>query len=182
MRFHWSSIVIVVCAMPPTSPAGEKADRPLTKAKVGDFAVCKMTRSFQGKDVEMIIKRTVTAKTEKELTVQSDITAGGRTVREEDQKIDLATPLDSPNAITNSFFKRKETWEKTGAGAERIKVSGKTYDCTCISGKGGDGPLTHFQIKVWFGKSVPFWGLLKWESKSTVINVLMEITESGSVK
>ena len=65
MRIRLLSLVIVLCAMPLISPAGEKADNPFKKAKIGDYLVYKMTTSVNGKEVEQSKKQTVTAKTKR---------------------------------------------------------------------------------------------------------------------
>src|SRR4051794_23419464 len=95
MRFHWFSLVLILCALPLISPAGEKkADNPFKKAKIGDYVVYKMTTSANGKAVEQSRKQTVTAKNEKELTMQNAVTTGGKTVNDKDIKIDLTKPYD----------------------------------------------------------------------------------------
>ena len=43
MRFFWFSLVFALCAMPLISPAGEKADNPFKKAKVGDYVITQCT-------------------------------------------------------------------------------------------------------------------------------------------
>jgi hypothetical protein len=138
MRIRLLSLVIVFCAMPLISPAGEKADNPFKKAKIGDYVVYKMTMSVNGMDNEVSIKHTVTAKNEKEVTMQTVNTFDfmGKTVNkaDKDQKIDLTKPLDP---VTYSLKIGK--WEKTGEGKEKIKVGDKTYDCTWVSYKGATG-------------------------------------------
>jgi hypothetical protein len=184
MRFHWFSLVIVICAMPLVSPAGEPADHPFKKAKIGDYVLYKATTSFNGMDREMIVKHTVSAKSEKEATMQTITTYEfmGKTVNkaEPDVKIDLTTPFDS---ITDNLKKGK--WEKTGNGKEKIKVGDKTYDCTWATAKREDvrdGKKTETEIKIWSAKSVPLTGVVKREVKSAGINQRMEITGSGSAK
>ena len=108
MRIRLLSLVIVFCAMPLISPAGEKADNPFKKAKIGDYVVYKMTTSANGKEVEQSMKKTVTAKNEKELTMQTAVTTVGKTVNDRDTKIDLAKPYDLKADITAAI--KKENW------------------------------------------------------------------------
>src|ERR1017187_9934054 len=107
MRFRLLSLVIVLCAMPVISPAGEKADNPLKKAKIGDYAVYKHTLSVNGKDTETSIKHTVAAKDEKEVTIQNAVTLGGITTPQKDKKIDLTKPYD-PTAAVSARLNRSE--------------------------------------------------------------------------
>jgi hypothetical protein len=187
MHFHWFLLVIVFCAMPLTSPAGEKADNPLKKAKIGDYVAYKMIATLDGKDKEVSVKSTVSAKNDKELTAETAITYEfmGKTVNktDKDTKIDLTKPYDQIGAIAH--YLKEGKWEKTGDGKEKIKVGDKTYDCTWIYAKGvgdADGVKTEVKAKLWFDKSVPLWGLVKWEIKSNKINMRLEITGYGSAK
>jgi hypothetical protein len=183
MRIRLLSLVIVFCAMPLISPAGEKADNPFKKAKIGDYVVYKVTTSANGKEVEQSKKQTVTAKNEKELTMQTAVTWGGKTVNDKDTKIDLTKPYDMVADFAAGF--QKEKWKKTGDGKEKVKVGDKTYDCNWIAFKGVVevlGDKSDSEIKVWVAKSVPLGGLVKMEIKSGLTSIRTEITESGGAK
>lgn len=175
MRFL--SLVIVLCALPLMSRAGEKADNPLKNAKVGDYAVYTNTTSENGKDTLSSVKKTVIATSEKELTVRTEITAGGKILEKTDIKIDLTKPYDLLADMTAPGQK----WEKIGAGKEKVKIAAKTYDCTWISGKGEDGNKIKFEFKIWSDKSVVF-GVVKVEMKSADFKLRHEITESSIAK
>src|ERR1017187_3679159 len=166
MRFHWFSLVIVLCAMPLISPAGEKkADNPFKTAKIGDYIAYKVTSSVDGKDIGMFsIKRTVTAKNEKELTLQTASTVADKSFpAKEAKKFDLTKPYDPIAAKTAEF---KEGKLITGEGKEKVKIGDKTYDCTWISYKGVVDKKLEVEGKFWFDKSVPLTGLVKWEVRS----------------
>ena len=183
MRFHWFALVLVLCAIPLVSPAGEKAENPFKKAKIGDYVAYKVTTSANGKEVEQSMKKTVTAKNEKELTMQTAVTTGDKTVNDKDTKIDLTKPYDLGADITAAI--KKENWKKTGDGKEKVKVGDKTYDCTWFSGKGVVevlGDKIDSEIKIWVNKSVPLGGMVKMETKSGPTSIRMEVTGFGSAK
>ena len=176
MRFL--SLVIVLSALPLMSLAGEKADNPLKNAKIGDYAVYTNTASENGKDAESTtVKKTVIATSDKEVTVRTEITAGGKTLEKNDTKIDLTKAYDPIADMTAPGQK----WEKIGAGKEKIKIGAKNYDCTWITGKGEDGKKIAYHFKIWTDKSVPF-GVVKVEMKSADFKLRHELTESGNAK
>jgi hypothetical protein len=178
MRLHLVSLVFVVCALPLISPAGEKADHPLKKAKIGDYAVYTNTASENGKDSESVtVKKTVVARSDKDVTVRVEITAGGKTVQKNDNKIDLTKPYDPIAEMTAPGQK----WEKIANGKEKIKIGAKSYDCTWISGKGTDAKKIEYEFKIWTDMSVPF-GVVKMETKAADFKLRHELIESGSAK
>ena len=177
MRFLLLSFVIVLGALPLMSPAGEKADHPLKKAKVGDYVVYTNTTSEKGVTESTSVKKTVVAIGEKDVTVRMEITAGGKSVEKKNIKIALTKPYDPIAEMTDPGQK----WEKIGAGKEKIKIGAKTYDCTWISGKGTDAEKIEGEFKIWTDKSMPF-GVIKMEMKSADFALRHELTESGSTK
>ncbi len=189
MRFHLLSLVIVLCAMPLISPAGEKADNPLKKAKIGDYVVYKGTSSADGKDTEVLMKSTVIAKDEKALTTQTAFIIEGKTVNAgKPTKTDLNKPFD-PVAFHTADLKGIGKWEKTGEGNEKVKIGEKTYDCNWISVKGAGeagGAKIEVKIKVWTDNSAPLSGMVKMETETKIaqgnVRIRAEITESGSAK
>ena len=181
MRIRLLSVVMIVCVAPLAAPAQEKMENPYKNAKIGDYVGYKMTTSAAGKDFEMSMKQTVSAKSDTEVTLKTDVMFMGNALPSMDTKIDLTKPFNFADAVTKG--KTKGKFEKTGEGKEKIKVGDKTYDCTWITGKvaaEAKGMKIDSDVKVWMSKSVPMSGMVKLEMKSTQFNVSMEITESGS--
>lgn len=163
-HFRFLSLVVLLCAMPLMSPAGDKkVENPFKKAKIGDHVMYKITSSVNGKDDEIIAGHTVTAKNDKEVTVRTVWTSVNGTVT--DKKIDLTKPYDEVTAHSFSPVK----WEKTGEGKEKVKIGDKTYNCNWISGKGiGEfgGTKEELKFKIWIDNSEPLSGMVKMEMET----------------
>jgi hypothetical protein len=168
----------------PTDKPAATEENPFKKAKVGDYAEYKMTTSIGGLNIEGTIKNTVSEKTEKEATLKTTVTAGGQELPGQESKIDLSKPYD-PNSTTGLPKGDEVKVEKISDGKEKIKIGGKEYDCTWekskIKGK-ANGVDLDAEVKVWTCKTVPLGGMVKMEMKSEVINMTMELTETGSKK
>ncbi len=159
-------------------------ENPYKKAKVGDWAEYKMTTSIGGLNLEGTVKNEVTAKTEKEATMKTTVMAGGQELPGQETKIDLTKPFD-PSSTTGLPKGDEVKVEKISDGKEKIKIGGKEYECTWekskVKGK-ANGVDLDAEVKVWMCKSVPLGGMVKMEMKSEVINMSMELTETGSKK
>jgi hypothetical protein len=183
MRIRLLAFALIVCLAPLAAPAQEKGDNPFKTAKVGDYVAYKMTTSVMGKDLAMDMKQTVSAKDDAEVTLKTAITFMGNALPAQTTKIDLTKPYDPATAAIQGNKQGK--FEKTGEGKDKIKVGGKTYECTWLAGKvvaDVKGQKIESDVKLWFTKSVPLSGLLKMEIKSNLANVQMELSDSGSAK
>jgi hypothetical protein len=172
----------IICLVPLASPAQENNHNPFRNAKVGDYVAYKQTTMFLGKNIEISMRETVTAKNDKELTLRTTGTVSGTALPSHDAKIDLTKPYDPATAMTQADPTSK--FEQTGAGKEKIKIGDKTYDCAWIAGKQFDKGGKHTtDVKIWFSKSVPLTGRVKVETKSTFGEVTKrEIAGWGSQK
>src|SRR5262245_60059875 len=100
-------------------------DNPYKNVKVGDFTTYKMTTKVAGMDITGTIVQTVTAKSDKEVTIK----AGGKVsfmgkdidIPEQEQKIDITKPYD-PTKIGGALPAGTDVKvEKGKEGKEKIK-------------------------------------------------------------
>jgi hypothetical protein len=170
MRVLWCSIAILACLVPFPVRGQEKNDNPLKNAKIGDFAVYKVTLKADDRIIEGTVKKQVTAKSDTEVTLTLTSTEMGKPRSPETQKFDLTKPYD-PLTVMG----RAHKFEKTGDGKEKLKVGNKSYDCSWVSGK----QINDTNVKVWYAKSVLVLGIVKVDFHGIF---LMELTESGNAK
>jgi hypothetical protein len=171
MRVPWWSVAIVVClASFPVVGQDKKSDHPLKNAKVGDFAVYKVTLIADDKKIEAIVKEQVIIKSDSEVTLKLTTTEMGKPREPETQKVDITKPY---NPLT--VMGRAHTFEKTGDGKEKLKIGDKSYDCNWITGK----QVNDTKVKVWCSKSVPVRGIVKVDFQGIFI---VELTDSGNTK
>jgi hypothetical protein len=181
MRITCVASLAVTLVLSVGALAEEKAEHPFKDAKVGDYVTYKITFSIKGKDDEGSVKQTVAAKTDKEVTLRSVITPGEG--QETTQTIDLTKPYDPVAFLLHSDNFAK--FSKSGEGDEKVKVGDKTYECHWIAGKvtpAAGGLKVEADVKVWFSKSVPLFGMVKMESKGEQTGMHMELTGSGHGK
>jgi hypothetical protein len=182
MQFRTWPLAALLMFLPMVSHGQGKGDNPYKDAKVGDYVSFKMSTSVMGKDLQMTMKQTVTAKSDTEATVKTAVSFMEMELPGQTTKIDLTKPFDVAAAATQG---KKGTFEKKGEGKEKVKVGDKSYDCTWISGKvvaDNKGMKIESDVKFWISKSVPLSGLVKMEMKSNIANVNMELTGSGNEK
>jgi hypothetical protein len=182
MRYFLMPFAAVAFLATSVSQGQEKNENPFRKAKVGDFVAYKMTTSLMGNKLELSMKQTVTAKNEKEVTLNTATMFMGNALPGQETKVDLTKPYDPAAAATGD---KKGKFEKTGEGKEKIKIGNKEYECTWMTGKvtaDANGMKLESDIKAWFSPSVPLTGMIKLEMKSDLANVVMELSESGSAK
>lgn len=183
MRICLIAFTILAFLAPLATQGQEKMDNPYKTAKVGDYVAYKIITSLGGRNLEMAMKQTVTAKDDKEVTVKTTTKIMGNEVPTQTTKIDLTKPFDITSAVVQG--KKSGQFEKTGEGKEKVKVGAKTYECTWISGKvvaEANGKKIESDVKVWMSKEVPMSGMVRMEMKSDLANVQMEISGSGSEK
>ena len=179
MRATYVASVAVALVLSARAPGQEKAGNQYKDAKVGDYVTYKMTMTRMGKDHEATMKETVTAKTDKEVTVKS-VTTPSKGERKP-HKIDLTKPYDP---VADFLGEDKDAkFAKSGAGEEKVKVGDKTYECHWIAGKVTFGDIkADMDVKMWYSKSVPLSGMVKMEAKGDQVNMRFELTGSGHEK
>lgn len=158
---------------------GKEVDNPFKTAKVGDYINYKLSTKIGDFAVDGNLTQTVTARDEKTVTVEAVGTVLGKKTPPQKTEIDLTKPFDPTSAATQG----KGKFEKTGEGKEKIKVGGKEYDTTWISGKAvaeAGGLKIESTVKVWFSKQVPLNGMVKMETKADLANVTIELSDHGS--
>jgi len=189
MKHQWFiPAFVLVLAFTSVPSAGEKDkekanDNPYRTAKVGDFTSYKMSTKIGDFAVEGAMKMIVIEKDEKSAKLKIEVTVLGTNVPDQETTVDLTKPLDF--AATINQGKKGGKFEQTGEGTAKIKVGGKEYDSTWITGKAlgeAKGVKIDSEVKVWFSKEVPLNGMLKMETKAAIANVVLELTEYGNAK
>ncbi len=189
MRKFLLPTAVLVALAPLVSLGQDKMENPYKNAKVGDYTTYKMTTGLGGKDIEITMKKIVSAKDDKEVTLKITTSFGGKEIPAQEQKIDLTKPLDLASLAGQGMKKQQGTFEKTGEGKEKIKIGDKSYDCNWTAGKAtidAQGQKLETEVKVWTSKSVPLDGIVKMETKANIFNMQvnsqMELTGSGNEK
>jgi hypothetical protein len=175
--------VIATLALVPFASAADE-ENPYKKVKVGDFATYKMSGKAGGMDVEGTVTQTVSAKSDKEVTIKVTGKVNGMDVPAQEQKIDLTKPYDPTKAAFPPGTEAKV--EKLKDGKEKVKAAGKEYDCTWETFKvkaKANGLEVEANVKVWQSKDLPML-VVKMETNTEVagmkVEVLMDLSESGS--
>lgn len=192
MSVRLFAAALAICCAPMAASAADEDFNPYKNTKVGDYANYKMTMKVAGFAVSGNTTQKVTAKTDKEATVQvtGSIELNGMKmdIPEQSQTIDLTKPYDPtkvggglPPGTDVKVVKGKE-------GKEKVKVGGKEYDCTwtTYTVKGNaNGQDIVANVKAWMSKDVPL-GMVKMEMNADVakmkMEMSMEMTESGNKK
>jgi hypothetical protein len=183
--------LIAACALVVTPIAAYAADpeNPYKDAKVGDYATYTTTAELGGLTITGTITQTVTAKTDKEVTIKvtGNIEFAGNKMEipEQEQKIDLTQPFDPTKG--GAIPGGEASFEKDKDGKEKIKINGKEYDTTWTSYKVKAkimGLELQGDMKVWTAKDVV--GILKTTMTAEVaeqkMTMTMELKETGSKK
>jgi hypothetical protein len=159
--------------------ADDKVDNPFKNAKVGDYITYKMT--IKGSKGSTTIKQTVTAVTDKEVTIESRTTIDGKEFPPTTNSIDLTKSGDPSAALDKS----KGEVKNLDSGKETLPINGKEYACTWVKTKSvtklGDKEFTA-EAKTWTCKDVPLGGVVKVESSSEIFSSTMELVEFGTKK
>ncbi len=183
-----SPLVFLALALVPLAARGADADHPYKDAKVGDFTVYTVTTKVGGLAIPGTMTQTVTARTEKEVTIKAVTVIealGQKKEQEKEQKIDLTQPFD-PSKAANVPAGVKIT--KGKEGTEKLKLGGKEYECAWAAytatgqAKGKDVGI---EMKIWTAKGLAM-GVVKTEVLTEVngqkIELTMELKESGKKK
>jgi hypothetical protein len=171
----------------PLAGRAADAENPYKNAKVGDFAAYAMTMKVADQNLTGTITSTVTAKTEKEVTIKVVGKVNGMDIPTQEQKIDLTKPFD-PAKMSNLPGGADVKTEKLKEGKEKVEVAGKKYDCDWttykVKGKAGGFDIDA-DVKVWMSKAIPS-GMAKMEMTTAVAGMKMEMTmelsETGNKK
>jgi len=173
---------LTVQAQNPAAPAN-----PYQNTKVGDYASYKMKVSVGPVNLEGVTTQTVTARTDKEVTVKTTATVNGMEAPPQEQKIDLTKPYD-PTKVGGLPMGTEATVTKGKDGAEKVKVGTKEYETTwtnyTVKAKAA-GMDIDSDVKVWNAKDVPM-GMVKMEMTAKVgttdMKMSMELSEFGGGK
>lgn len=189
VRLVATLLAMAVVALPVRAADEEN---PYKNVKVGDYASYKMTTKVAGMDIAGTIVQSVTAKSDKEVTIK----AGGKVsfmgkdidIPEQEQKIDLTKPYD-PTKIGGALPAGTDVKvEKGKEGKEKLKIGGKEYDATWTEYKmkaKAMGQDVETDLKVWMSKDAPM-GMVKMtmsgDAAGQKIDMTMEMTETGNKK
>jgi hypothetical protein len=161
----------------------EEGENPFRKATVGEFVAYKMSTKIGDMAIDGTMKQSITAKTDKEVTVKTTGMLLGNALPAQEEKIDLTKAYDPVKAAITG--KNKGKFEKTSEGKEKVKLGEKTYECTWVKGKvvaEAAGLKIESDVQMWFSPTIPLGGLAKMEMKSNLADITMEFTESGKDK
>ncbi len=159
-------------------------ENPYKKTKVGDFAIYKMTTTVGGMTVEGTITQTVSAKSDKEVTLKVTGKVNGTDIPAQEQKIDLTKPFDPTK--TSLPPGTEATVEKLKDGKEKVKAAGKEYATKWESYKvkaKTNGMEIDANVKTWMSKELPLL-VVKLEMTAEIagmkMEMQMELSEAGS--
>ena len=146
-----------------------EADNYFKTAKVGDW--------IEHKTGTVVMRHTVTTKTDDAVTIRIDQTVDGKKGEPIEQKIDLkgAPPKSDPDTKS----------EKVDSGKETLTVAGKKYECEWVKTKTTitrDGKEMVFVSKGWACKDVPLGGAVRIEFEVNGVAGVTELTGFGRGK
>jgi hypothetical protein len=177
--------LLVVVAAPLSARAQD--DNPYKDAKVGDFATFKMTMKVAGQELTGTVTSKVTAKTDKEATVEASGKMNGMDIPATKQTIDLTKPFD-PTKMQQLPAGTDAKVEKLKDGKEKLKVGDKSYETTWTTYKvtaSTMGVDIAAETKVWMAKDIPL-GMAKMEMTAKVAGMemvmTMELEKAGNDK
>jgi len=152
----------------------QDGDVPLKRAKVGDYAVYKMSGPATGS-----MRQEVTAVSDKEVTIKSTTTINGMELPADTR----AYPIESKS---DSLPKNKDVKiVSETSGKETLKIGGKEYNCTwravTTSVKTPEMEVKS-ESKVWISKDAPVFGLVKTVSTTFGSTTTLELSEVGNTK
>ena len=98
-----ASAVLIARAQEPKQEPKPAGDNPYKNVKVGDFATYKLKVKAGTVELDVVTTQTVTAKTDKEVTVKVTATVNGMDAPATEQKIDLTKPFD-PTRLDNGAW------------------------------------------------------------------------------
>ncbi|MCX7664113.1 MAG: hypothetical protein N2112_01050 [Gemmataceae bacterium] len=197
MLLRKSLLALAVAAFALPSVFAEETENPFKNAKVGDYAIYKMEGKVGvgGMNFEMsgTVTQTVIEKDDKKVVLEIETDIPGLPVKppKQKQEIDLTKPFDPAKMAAGGGGGlpggAEIKFEKGKSGKEKVKVGGKEYETNweTIIGKAklpepiGDMEMN---IKTWMSKDVGLGGMVKMEMKSNLMDMVMELKETGSKK
>ena len=129
-------------------------------------------------------RKTVTAKSDKEVTIKTIMTLNGAESLPTEEKIDLTKPYEPTKLL--GLKESEAKIEKVSEGNEKVKIGTKEYDCTLIKLKTKNnvgGKETTSDVQLWISKDAPLGGMVKLEvlgERGVPANTWLEFKESGS--
>src|SRR5829696_51355 len=105
---------------------GADEENPYKKVKVGDYATYKLSTKVAGMNLDGTLTQSVTAKSDKEVTIKVSGKVNGMDIPGQEMKIDLTKPYDPTKAALPPGTEAKV--EKVKDGTEKVKAAGKEYD------------------------------------------------------
>jgi hypothetical protein len=162
-------------------------ENPYKNAKVGDYATYKVKIKAGPIAQDGTITQTVTAKSDKQVTIKVSGKLGDVALPEHEEKIDLTKPYDPTKGGGGAIPGGGEAKvEKQKEGKEKVKVGDKEYDAVWttykFTAKLMDIPIEG-DIKAWTAKDVPS-GMVKMNMNATFfqneMTITMELAETGN--
>jgi hypothetical protein len=188
MRLPLLAVALSLCVfgLVPALCRAADPENPFKKAAVGDWASYKVTEESGGRTQEVIVRRTVSAKDEKEVTLKVTVTVNDQVMRGADMKIDLTKAFDPTRFYHLSEGVQKEV-KNVDDGKETVTIGKKEYECnwttiTVTAKNPTKNAEVRFDYKVWVNADVPLGGVVKMEMKSNAMNRTMILHESGKGK
>lgn len=171
-------------------PAGAKPVaevHPLKEAKVGDFATYNMMIRIKDQFIYGSMSQTVTARTEKDVTIESAVSINGMPCSSScsKHKIDFTKPFEPTAQLGVPEIGTK--FERGKTGTENLEIAGKEHDAAWTSyrfTRKNDVREYEQEIKIWSAKSLPGY-LVKIEITcldGSNMATTLELTETGRKK
>ena len=180
---HFLCTFALIIGSPIVARAAED-DSPFKKVKEGDWARFTMTMVIGDFRVAGEFRKTVTAKSDKEVTIKTTMTLNGAESIPTEEKIGLTKPYYPTKLL--GLKESEAKIEKVGDGKEKVKIGTKEYDCTLIKMKtksNSGGKEITSDVKLWTSKDAPLGGMVKLEvlgERGAPANTWLEFKESGS--
>jgi len=175
--------VLTAFAIAPVATAADE-ENPYKKVKLGDYATYKTTTKIAGMSLEGLLTQTVSAKSDKEVTLKITGKINNVDIPGQEQKVDLTKPYDPTKAALPPGTEAKV--EKVKDGKEKVKAGGKEYECTWETYKvkaKTNGMEIEAEVKVWQSKDLPLLVVkmeMNADTAGTKIEMEMELSESGT--
>ena len=179
---HFLGTVALIIGLPIVARAADD-DNPFKKVKEGDWVVFTMTMVIGDFKHVGEMKTTVTAKSDKEVTITTMMTLDGRKSLPREERIDLTKPYDPIGLLGLKDTDAKV--ENGGEAKEKVKIGTKEFDCTLIKSKTVSKGVPEYTThnKLWTSKDAPLGGMVKLEvlgERGAPANTWLEFKESGS--
>ena len=160
-------VAAIVVALAPVAlpaapvPVGAKPVaevHPFKDARVGDFATYKMTIRIKDQFIHGAMSLTITARTDKEITIESAVSINGNpgASSRSEHKIDVAKAFDPTTLLKEPEAGIK--FEKGKTGTEALVIADKEHDAVWTSyriTRKTDVLEQQQELKLWRAKTVP---------------------------